>query len=337
MTFEQHKKNIENKKFAPVYYLYGEESYFIDKLAHLLDENSLEASERDFNRIVLYASETTIGAILNECKSFPIMADRRFVLVKEAQNFAKKDLDKLVNYFQKPSKSTVFVLTFKGKGAKLPAACEKAIEKSGGISFESKKMYEKDVRNWVMMHIMSEGFEMESGVEDLIVSNLGTNLNFIENELDKIFIYLRAIKQKKVNKNIIFEMMNIDKEFNVFELIKALSEKKVARAHFIMDKLSANTKTNPPTLMVGQLFQFFSNIATVFSLKLTDVKNIQVQMKMNYYAAQDYATARKYYPLGVVYRNISYVLEADLMLKGIISSDMDERHILKTLIWKILL
>ncbi|MFN0203179.1 MAG: DNA polymerase III subunit delta [Bacteroidia bacterium] len=336
MSFDNIKKDIQKQKFAPIYYLYGEETYFTDKITELVDKEAIELSQRDFNRAHLYASETNIGTILTEAKSFPIMADRRVVILKEAQNFSAKEWDKMKTYFQKPMKSTVLVLAFKGKGKKLPAALEKMLDKSGAVIFESKKLYEKDVRNWVLTFIMGEGFEMESGVEDLVVSNLGANLHLIENELEKIFIFLKAFGKNKLTKEIIYEMMNIDKEFNVFELVKALSTRNVAQSHLIIDKLAANTKLNPPIIIVNQLFQFMSNMATVWALKLSDAKAIQTELKMNWYAAQDYANAKRVYPLANVYRYISYILETDLMLKGIISTDMEDGHILKTLVWKIL-
>lgn len=336
MTFEEICKKIKKKHFAGIYYLTGEETYFTDKITHLLDENVLDISERDFNRDILYGNETQAGHILNGCKSFPLMAERRLVIVKEAQAVDTKHWEKMLSYFQKPSPSTVLVLAFKGKGKGLPKAAVKAIEENQGVIFEAKKMYDKDVIKWVTTHIAEAGFDSEAGVSEVISGHLGTNLHLIENELEKIFIYLSGSKDKKITKNLLFEMINIDKEFNVFELNKALSIKDNARSHFIIHRLTGNLKTNPSVLTISSLFRFFSDIAAVYSYKVSDVKGIQDNLKVNWYAAQDLAAARQRYPLIKVYHNILHIQEADLMLKGINPTDQDEEDILKTLIWKIL-
>ncbi len=334
MTYDQVKKNIAKKTFSPIYYLYGEETYFTDKLIHLIDEHVLSQGERDFNAEIFYGGECSIGQILNACKSFPLMADRRLVIVKEAQSLGKKEWEKMLSYFQKPSKTTVLALGFKGKEGKLDKAAMKAIE-ANGVSVESKRMYDKDIRNWTTLHIADSGYEAEAGVVDVIVDYLGTNLGFIENELDKIFIVLSAHKQKKITKGLVYEMINIDKEFNVFELRKALSKKDVYQSQMIAYRLAATSKQNPLIVIISTLFRFFDNLLILFSKKAIDVKSIQTEIGANWFEAQDYAEARKRYNIGAVQRNIQYLLEADLTLKGMIPSDMEEDHILKTLVWKI--
>ena len=210
MTFEQITKDIEKKNFAGIYYLTGEETYFTDKITHLLDEQVLDASEKDFNRDVLYGTETQVGHILNGCKRFPLLAERRLVIVKEAQGIDAKNWDKMLSYFKKPSPTTILVLAFKGKNKGLPKAAVKAIEENKGIHFEMKKMYERDAIKWVGSYIESRGFEAEVGVSDIIVGYLGLHLHHIENELEKIFIYLSAMKDKKLPKSLVYEMINID-------------------------------------------------------------------------------------------------------------------------------
>lgn len=334
MTYDQIKKNILKKTFSPIYYLYGEETYFIDELIHLIDKNALAEVERDFNAEIFFGGECTIGQILNACRSFPLMADRRLVIVKEAQYLNKKEWEKMLSYFQKPSITTVLVLGFKGKEGKLDKAAVKAIE-ANGTSMEFKRMYDKDIRNWTTTHIADAGYEAEIGVVDIIVDFLGTNIGLIENELNKVFINLSSQKDKKITKSLIYDMINIDKEFNPFELRKALSKKDVYQSQMIAYRLAATTKQNPMIVTINTLFRFFDNLLVVFSKKLTDAKSIQTEIGANWFEANDYAEARKRYNIAAVQRNIQFILEADLMLKGMISSDMEEDHILKTLVWKI--
>lgn len=336
MTFEDIIYGIKQKQFNNIYYLFGEETYFTDKIAQLLDTTVLDETERDFNRDVLYGTDIQAGHILNACKSFPLMANHRLVIIREAQNMDAKDWDKMLLYFQKPSPTTILVIAFKGKNKSLSKAAIKAIQENKGVMLESKKMYEKDVAKWVGSHILSAGYEPEHGLAEIITSYLGTNLHLIEKELDKVFIYLSAFKEKKITKALVYEMMNIDKEFNVFELNKSLSIRDNARSHFIIHRLTANTKTNPSILTISSLFRFFSDVASAYSYKVADVKAIQEKFKTNWYAAQDIASARQKYPLLKVYQNILHIQEADLMLKGILATDQEEEEIMKTLVWKIL-
>lgn len=335
MTFEQLKQSITKKQFAALYLLSGEESYFLDKLAESLDEHVLEKEAHDFNREVFYGAQATVSQLLNACKGFPVMADKRFVMLKEAQDLKKDNWEKLLPYLSKPSPSTVFVLVFKGKTSSVPKKVLDACNKNG-TTFDAKKMYDKDVRAWATLHITQAGFEAEQGVVDTVIDFLGTNFFMIENELDKIFILLSGRKEKKISKQLVFEMMNIDREFNVFELTAALGKKDSMKAHLIIHKLSQNPKNNPAILIISNLFRFFNDLSMVYAHKLTDARSIQEKMKLNFYAAQDMSLARQKYNLGSVYRNISFILEADLMLKGQIQTSMDEAQILKNLVWKLL-
>ena len=338
MTFEQIQQQIEARQFAPLYYLHGDETYFIDKLAAALDAAVLTEAEAAFNKSLFYGAETNANHILNACRSFPVMANHRLVIVREAQRLAKTDLDKLAAYLEKPVPSTVLVLAFKplnDRKSALPAALARAAAKNG-VDFDAKRMYDRDIIKWAADHIKSAGFEADPAVAGILVANLGTHINLIENELEKMFILLRASKAQRLSQEFVYEMINVDKDFNVFELVHALSEGQVFKSHMIIDRLTQNTKINPSVLTLNALFRFFQHLGQVHSLNLHDANAIKNQLNVNYFAAKDYAAAKRHFSPGRTWRNLRYIRDADLMLKGGISTQMDERHILKTLIWRLL-
>ncbi len=337
MTFDQILTSIQQRKFAPVYYLHGEETWFIDKLTEAIDAEGtvLTASEAAFNRTLCYGPDTSAQQIVNACRSFPVMASHRLVIVKEAHRLNKTETEKLGPYLEKPIPSTVLVLAFKGRNAGLSKKTEKQLHAST-VRFEAKKLYDRDVQAWIHQRIKQEGMQCDNSVPSILTTNLGLDIGLIENELEKMFIYLMATQQKKLSQDFVYETINVDKEFNAFELVNALSQRNVYRAHLITDRLTQNTKIHPSVLTLNSLFRFFHNLALVHRFQLRDVNAIKNQLKVNYYQAQDFAAAKQRYTLGQTYRNIGLIEQADLTLKGQISTLMDERHLLKTLVWELL-
>ncbi|GAB4425242.1 MAG: DNA polymerase III subunit delta [Bacteroidia bacterium] len=337
MEYNRLLQDIQARKFAPLYYLQGEETYFIDKVVEALDADGavLQDAERSFNRELFYGPDAKAAAVANACRSFPMLAERRLVILKEAHRMPKPELEKLHPYFKQPVASTVLAMAFKDKTGGLPKGLVDEIGKRG-VVFQPKKFYERDVQQWVAQMIRAAGYEADNSLPALLVEHLGTNLGLIENELDKMFIGLRSRGEQRLSREYVFEMVNIDKEFNVFELNHALAERHSYRAHLIIDRLTQNTKLNPPVLIVGGLFRFFHGIALVHQYNLHDANAIKNQLNVNYYQAQDLAQASKRYPAWQVYRNIGYIQEADLRLKGVVPTQMDESHVLKTLVWQML-
>ncbi|MEO0895114.1 MAG: DNA polymerase III subunit delta [Bacteroidota bacterium] len=338
MDFRSIMSDIKAGKIKPVYYLHGEEGFFIDKIVKALDEPGvvLNPGEESFNREVLYGPDTNISKIVNACRSFPMMATHRLVILKEAHRLNKADNEKLTKYLEQAVASTVFIMVYKDRKAGLNKAGVAAVKKVG-VDFHAKKLYERDVQGVVDGMLKDSGFQLEPGLASILVTNLGLNLNLIENELDKMFVLLKATKQSKLSKEFVYEMINVDKEFNVFELVNALSLRQSNRAHMIIDRLSRNTKINPPTLVVSGLFRFFHHVALVHKFRFRDANSIKDQLKVNYFQAKDYLAGSQKYDLARTYRNLGFIEETDRMLKGMIPSHMDARHLLKTLVWKIML
>ena len=337
MSFGQIIKDIQQQQFKPLYYLHGEEGYFIDKIVKALEKPGvvLQAGEESFNKEVLFGPETNISKIVNACRSFPMMAKYRLVILKEAHRLNKADNEKLSTYLQQPVPSTIFVMVYKDKRAGLNKKGVEAVKKFG-LDFHAKKLYEKDVQQVVGGMLKDSGFQVDEGIAGILVANLGMNLNLIENELEKMFVLLKAQKQNKLTKAFVYEMINVDKEFNVFELINALSERKSYRAHMIIDRLTQNTKINPPTLIVSNLFRFFHHVALVHKYQFRDPNSIKNQLKVNYYQAIDYLNGSRHYNLRRTYRNLGFIEDVDRSLKGLNPTNMDHAHLLKTLVWRVL-
>lgn len=337
MNYQQLYQEIQKGKIAPVYYLHGEETYFIDKIVGLLDEEGriLSESERSFNREVFYGPDTQASKVVSSCRSFPIMAERRLVILKESHRMGKGEWTKLAEYVKQPVPSTVLIIVFKDRKVGLPKAATTALQKTG-VDFHAKKLYERDIQQWISLHVKSQGYDMDPGIPAILTTNLGTNIPHIENEITKMFISLQASKQTKLSQDFVYEMINVDKEFNVFELINALSKRNGYRAHMIIDRLTQNVRINPPVLTLNNLFRFFHQVALVHRHQLRDPNSIKHQLKVNYYQAQDYAAASKSYSRAQTYRNIGFIQQADLQLKGMIPTNTDSRHLLKTLVWQLL-
>lgn len=337
MSVDTTLREISQQKIAPIYLLFGEEDYFLDKVAEALDADGvvLHPHERDFNRQVLLGPETTTSAILNACQSFPVMAQRRLVILKEAHRMNKKEWEKLGPYLKQPVPSTVLVLLHKDRKSPVGKKLSEAILTNGRI-VESRRMYERDVIQWTNGYLQQSGLSFDKGLPTILVTNLGTNPGLIENELEKMFLYLKATKQTALTNDFVYSMINVDKEFNSFELVNALAKKQGYRSHMIIDRLTQNTKINPPVLILNAIYRLFHSVALVHRFQLRDPNSIKHQLKVNYYQAQDYQSAAGHYNLAKTYRNISLIQQADLKVKGQIRTQMSQSHILKTLVMELL-
>ena len=334
MSFAELSQEIKAGNISPVYYLYGQESYFLDKINVLIDQFALDESAKAFNREVFYGAESNAAQVLNACRSFPVMAPRKLVFLREAQSMNKKELEKFESYLKQPVESTCLVITFKDRNGFGKANHKLALDNARVL--HSSRMYDRDVIQWLNDFLPSLGLEFEPGIPEILTANLGINLNLIENELDKMILYLKATNQQKLGKDLVYEMINVDKSFNVFELINAISKRDIFRSHMILDKMTQNLKNYPSVLTLSSLFRFFHHLALVHSAQLKDPNSIKHALGVNYYQAKDYAMATKHFSAGITHRNIRLIQEADQMVKGIVPSKMDQRHILKTLIWKLM-
>ena len=335
MSFEKIKRDVQAGKLAPVYYLGGNEPYFVDKLSKLIEEKSLNPGEEAFNKAVMYGVEASAGKLLGELRSFPMMAARRLVMLKEAQRFPKQEWSKLQSYFDNPVQSTVFVMAFKGKDLDGRSKAFKAIQEKG-VVFKGKALYDNQVPAWIQKFVDDKGYELKPDALRVLAAYLGTNLGLIESELEKIFIYLKGDKSQPITTSVVYEMINIDKDFNVFELMNCLGVRDHAKSHFIINQMMRNVKDHPPLLIVFQLFSFFSKVYRVQSKRLSNEYDVAKELGIAPFIARQYATAARNYTSRDLYRNLTYVLEADLFLKGVQPTHMGPEHVMKTLVYKLL-
>jgi DNA polymerase III subunit delta len=335
MDYEKIKRDIENGKIAPMYYLGGNEPYFIDKLAKLLEERVLNPGEDAFNKAVLYGADANAGKLLGELRSFPMMANRRLVVLREAQRLNKTEWDKLQPYLDNPVSSTVFVMTFKGKDLDGRSKTFKTMEKNG-IVFKSKALYDNQIPDWIRSYTESRGYKLQPEALRILATYLGTNLGLIESELEKIFITLKVDHITEVSTGIVYEMINVDKDFNVFELMNSLGERDHAKGHFIVNQMMRNAKEHPPVLIVFQLYQFYAKLLRLQALKLSSEFDIAKALGIHTFVAKQYVGAVRKYNARELYRNLTYALEADLYLKGVLNTHMSDEHVMKTLVYKLL-
>ncbi|MBX3102505.1 MAG: DNA polymerase III subunit delta [Bacteroidetes bacterium] len=334
MTYSVLAKEIQSGKIAPVYFLYGEEPFFIDNLSKLLEEKVLEGAERSFNFDVLMGPEITANQLITAARSYPTFAQRRLIIVKEAHNLGKAHLDKIGAYIEQPLASTVVVFLYKKKSPDKRTRFGKAAL-THAAAFESKKLYDHAVLKFVEEEVTRQDYHITPDAALLLKEALGNNLSLIHNELQKMYIHLKANGARDIDKNLIYEFVNIDREFNVFELVNHLGARDAASAHKVAHYLTLGGKGQSVTGMLVQIFNYFNALALLKQQKLESDKAIAEALNINPFFAKNYKSGIKNYSLRRIRHNMASILEADMQLKGVHNTRMNEAHILKTLIYQI--
>ncbi len=332
MTFEKILSNLKNKDYAPIYFLMGEESYFIDKISDYIEENVLDDSEKSFNQIILYGNDIDIANLINTAKRYPMMAKYQVVIVKEAQNL--KDIDSLVYYAENPLHSTILVINYKYKKIDKRKKLYTALGRKGVI-FESNKLYENQIPEWITSYLKSKNIKIEPSASQLLAEYLGNDLGKIVNELEKLVITLPG-NEKIVNVAHIEKNIGISKDYNNFELQNALISKDILKANRIIKYFDKNSKNNPIILTITSLYFFFNKILLYHSLKDKSRTSVASTLKINPYFVNDYQRAAKSFTPLKAKTIISLLREYDLKSKGIGNISTSDGDLLKELIYKIL-
>lgn len=259
-TYEQIISQFDKKSFAPVYLLHGTEPFYIDQLTDFIEENAIEKVHQDFNQVIFYGKDSDAEEIATNAKEFPFGSDKRVVIVKEAKEL--KNFDKLISYVEKPSLTTILVLCYKYQDAK--AAICKAVEKNG-VVFKSSKIQDYKLAEWVMNRSKFYNFKMSSEAANIISEHIGNDLSRIDNEFNKLKIFLSA--GSDITPSIIEQHIGISKEYNVFELQKALAERNRERVFKITLNFCNHLKENPNVKTINNLFTFYSKM---LSYQLSD-------------------------------------------------------------------
>lgn len=323
---------IKKGDVKPIYFLMGEEAYFIDKISDFIEDNVLREDEKGFNQMVLYGRDVTIDEIVGNAKRFPMMAEKQVIIVKEAQDLSRT-IEQLTTYAENPQPSTVLVLNYKYKKLDKRKKLHKAISKSGVIT-ESKRLYENQVADWIRKELQSRNFQIAPKAAQMLVEFLGTDLSKIDNELQKL--QLVCPEGTNITPEIIEENIGISKDFNNFELRKAIGEKNNLKAHRIINYFSQNPKDNPMVVTVSLLFSFFSQLLQYHGLQDKSKGNVAKALKVNPYFVSDYATAAQNYPMKKVSQIVSYLRDADVKSKGVGAANVPQGDLLKELLVKIM-
>jgi DNA polymerase-3 subunit delta len=309
--------DIKKGNIKPIYFLMGEEPYYIDKISDYIEENILDEAEKGFNQQVMYGRETTIEDIVGAAKRYPMMAERQVLIVKEAQDLSR-NIENLVSYAENPQPTTVLVLNYKYKKLDKRKKLHKAIAKTGLI-FESKKLYDNQVSDWIRSVLSGKNYKIEPKAALMLVEFLGTDLSKISNELDKLMLVLP--KETIINDKHVEDNIGISKDFNNFELKKAVGEKQIVKANRIINY----------SLLNG----YFTQLLLFHGLKDKSKNSVARSLGVNPYFVEEYFVAARNYPMRKVAQVITFLRDADVKSKGVGANQSNE-DILKELLFKIL-
>lgn len=334
MSAEKIIADWKNRKFKPVYWLEGEEPFFIDEVANYAEHYLLSESEASFNLTVFYGKDAEWASILNACMRYPMFGDRQVVIVKEAQQM--KDIEKLENYFQRPLASTVLVISYKDKKLDTRTKFSKAVKQHGEI-FSTKKIYDSQLPEWTSNMIEQLGLSINHNALLLLVDHIGNDLSRLKNEAEKISINLN--KRKTITEDDIENYVGISKEFNVFELQDAICQKNLPKAIRIIQYFQSNPKAAPLQLILPTLYNYFSKIYTAAAQNDYSENALKPFFYNNAFAARQALTAIKNYGFSGAEKIILLLHEYNLKGIGInsaISGSAAEGEFLKELTVKII-
>lgn len=324
---------IKKGDIKPIYFLMGEEAYYIDKISDYIEAHVLEEAEKGFNQMVLYGRDVTIDDIVSNAKRYPMMAERQVVIVKEAQDLSRT-IEQLAKYAANPQPSTVLVLNYKYKKIDKRKALYKTINKNGGVVFESKKMYENQVADWIRRVLAGQDYNISPKAAQMLVEFLGTDLSKIDNELKKLKIVLPAGTQ--ITPEHIEENIGISKDYNNFELRKAVGSRNVIKAHQIAKYFAENPKDNPLVVSVALLFGFFSQLLHLHGMSDKNPRSVASALKVNPYFVNEYLDAARNYPMKKVSYIIGVLRETDVKSKGVGANAIPQGDLLKELLVRVL-
>ncbi len=340
MTIDDILKDLKARKFKPIYLLHGNEAYFIDQIVDYIENNVLSPAEQSFNQTILYGKDTDMTTVINTAKRFPMMSDYQVVIVKEAQDLKwGKDADdensemaQAIRYFEYPQASTILVFAYKHGAFDKRKKIYKVLANTA-LLFQSDEVRENKIASWIETYVKGKGYQISTQSSVLIAEYLGTDLSKITNEIDKLCLNIEQnslITDDHIQKNI-----GISKEYNVFELQKALAKRQVLKCNQIINYFAANPKANPMVLVLANLYGYFTKVLRYHYLvnKADAAKELGVPP----FFVSDYELASRNFSLPKVFQIIALLREYDLKSKGLDSTgNTADGALLRELIFKIL-
>lgn len=328
------RNEILKKSFKPIYLFMGEESFFIDDLTDLMDKIILSETERDFNHSVFYGVDSDVRTIISTCKRYPMMSDHQVVIIKEAQKLDNFDLLEL--YAKNPLNSTILIINYKHGTVDGRKAVVKSIDKVGVI-FESKRLYDNKIPAFISSYYQDRGFRIDAKATQMLVDYVGNDLSKLVKELEKLQVVLSG-KQPLITAEVVEENVGISKDYNNFELIKAVANKDKVKAYRIVDYFDKNQKNNPLVMTLYSFIYYFNNLIECFWLPQKTEQNVMKALNFrNTYMAQDYMAGLRNYNVNEVMEIISNLRTFDAKSKGIDNPPYTSNgELLKELVYKIM-
>ena len=330
MSVEKIIADWKKKAFKPVYWLEGEEEYFIDKAINYAEHHILPEAETAFNLSIFYGKDANWPAVINTCRRYPMFAERQVVLIKEAQQM--KDIEKLETYIESPLNSTVLVISYKEKKLDARKKFAKLI-KEKAVLVTTKKMYDNQLPEWTQELLQSKGLTISQKGMVLLVDHIGNDLTRIENEIDKISINLG--KRTTITEDDIEQYIGVSKDFNVFELQSALAAKDIARSIRIIQYFESNPKAAPIQLVLPSLYSFFSKVFMMFGANTIDEKALASAIGVNPFFIKDYLKAAKLYTYSGVEKALLLLHNYNLKSVGVGDTGTEDASLLKEMVVKI--
>ena len=335
-TFEQIMADLKKGNYKPIYFLMGEESYFIDTITDYIEKNLLRDDERDFDQVVVYGADTDLTQIINTARQFPMLASYRVLIVKEAQNVkgiegTSDDKDPMTLYAANPTKSTILVVNYKGKKLDNRKKLAKTLDKEH-VLFESKPLYDSQIGRWITDYLSARGASIEPKAAEVMAACMGTKLSAIVMELEKLKTAVGA--GNKITVADIERNVGISKEFNPFELQNAIGSRDVYRSALISKHLGATAKHSIiPDIAV--LYGFFTKVMLTHSMRNASNTEIASALKVSPFFVKDYQTAARNYSLTQCATVISILREYDAYSKGIDAPPIEDADLLREMVFKI--
>ena len=332
VTYEEIISDLKKRIFKPVYFLAGEEPYYIDLLTEHIQEKVLTEDQKAFNQIILYGEDTNIAAIIDTARRFPMMSSHQVLIIKEAQ--ALKKLEELIIYLEKPLLSTILVFSYKYKTIDKRTKLHKTLE-SHGVYFESPRIRDYLIPAWIERYLMNKGIKADPSASAMLTEYLGTDLHKIVNELDKLIITLPP-GEPQITTTLIEKNIGISKDYNIFELQKAIGERNILKANMIIHYFADNPKDNPITFSIASLFGFFSKLLTFHYLTDKSKNNVASVLKINPYFVKEYENSASKYNVAKTVQIISLLRTYDMKSKGYGDPGTEPGDLLKELVFRIL-
>ena len=334
ISFEALMRELMEGKYRPVYYLHGDESYYIDKISDYIAEHALAPEERDFNQTILFGSDVTASLIADTCRRYPMMAERQVVIVKEAQNL--RNTEALEKYMKQPLASTVLVMCHKnGKIDGRKREYVKAIQQAG-VLFESAKLKERELPSFIEKYLKNKQASIDPKSTQLIADAIGADLSRLTSELDKVLISLPE-NDRRVTPQVVEDQIGVSKDFNGFELRDAIVNRNIFKANQIMNYFDKNPKAGSIYSFLPLMFNYFQNLMLAYYAPKKTQEGVAEWLELRSpWAAKDYMTGMRNYTGSKVLQIIGKIREIDAKSKGLDNPNTPPEELMKELIFFIL-